>query len=70
MCTRTRIKHVYQGVQGACPWQAVTSAGVMAEHCDVGMGLKLVVLRIKICKWDKFQEQFNFSVWDQENVLF
>jgi len=34
---------VYQGVQGACPWQAVTSAGVMAEHCDVGTGLKLVM---------------------------
>jgi hypothetical protein len=33
MCTGTRIQHVYQGVQGACPWQAVTSAG--------GKGLKL-----------------------------
>ena len=45
MCTRTRIKHAYQGVQGACPRQAVTSAGVTAERSerrDVGMGLKLV----------------------------
>jgi hypothetical protein len=32
MCTRARIKHVYQGVQGACPQQAVTSAGGMAER--------------------------------------
>ena len=23
MSTRTGIKHVYQGVQGVCPWQAV-----------------------------------------------
>ena len=42
ICTRTRIKHVYQGVQGVCPQQAVTSAGVMAERRDVGTGLKLV----------------------------
>ena len=31
MCTRTGIKHEYQGVQGACPWQAVTSTGGTAE---------------------------------------
>ena len=31
MCTRTGIKHVYLGVQGACPWQAVTSTGGMPE---------------------------------------
>ena len=45
MCTGTWVKHVYQGVQGACPQQAVTSAGVMAKHSerhDVGTGLKLV----------------------------
>jgi hypothetical protein len=32
MCTSTRIKHAYQGVQGACPRQAVTSAGGTAER--------------------------------------
>ena len=32
MCTRTRIQHVYQGVQGACPRQAVTGAEGMAER--------------------------------------
>ena len=45
MCTGTRIQDVYQGVQGACPRQAVTSAGVTAERSerrDVGTGLKLV----------------------------
>jgi hypothetical protein len=42
MCTRTRIQHVYQGVQGACPRQAVTSAGGTAERRAVGTGLKLV----------------------------
>jgi hypothetical protein len=34
---QARIKHVYQGVQGACPRQAVTSGAV-------GMGLKLVIV--------------------------
>ena len=45
MCTRASIKHVYQGVQGACPQQAVTSAGVTAkrsERRDIGTGLKLL----------------------------
>ena len=45
MCTRTGIKHVYLGVQGACPRQAVTSTGGMARACEgraVGAGLKLV----------------------------
>ena len=32
MCTGTRIKHVYQGVQGACPRQAVTCAKGTAER--------------------------------------
>ena len=41
MCTRTGIKHVYLGVQGACPRQAVTGTGGMARA--VGAGLKLVV---------------------------
>ena len=39
------IKHVYQGVQGACPRRAVTHAGGTAECSErhaVGMGLKLV----------------------------
>ena len=45
MCTRTRIKHVYQGVQGACPWQAVT--GAEGECRAVGTGLKLVYLIYK-----------------------
>ena len=39
------MKHVYRGVQGACPRQAVTSARVTAERSerhDVGTGLKLV----------------------------
>ena len=52
MCTRTGIKHVYLGVQGACPRQAVTSTRGMAracEGCAVGAGLKLV-LYIK-AKW-------------------
>ena len=31
MCIGTGIKHVYQGVQGACPWQAVTSTRGTAE---------------------------------------
>jgi len=30
-----KIKHVYQGVQGACPQQAVTSTRGMAEHQQV-----------------------------------
>ncbi|KIJ98795.1 hypothetical protein K443DRAFT_103338 [Laccaria amethystina LaAM-08-1] len=45
MCIRTRIKHVYQGVQGACPRQAVTRARGMAEHRAVGTGLKLLVVK-------------------------
>ena len=32
MCTKTGIKHVYQGVQGACPWQAVTHTRGTAKH--------------------------------------
>jgi len=32
MHTKTGIKHEYQGVQGAQPRQAVTSAGGMAER--------------------------------------
>ena len=32
MCTGTMIKHVYWGVQGACPRQAVTSAEGTAER--------------------------------------
>ena len=50
MCTRTGIKHVYLGVQGACPQQAVTGTGGMARACEgraVGAGLKLVLRRIK-----------------------
>ena len=47
MHTRTRIKHAYQGVQGACPQQAVTSAGVTAKHHDIGMGLKLVPIAMQ-----------------------
>ena len=50
MCTRTGIKHAYQGVQGACPRQAVTSAGVTAERSerrDVGTGLKLVLIKAR-----------------------
>ena len=45
MCTETGIKDVYRGVQGACPWRAVTHAGGMAECSErraIGMGLKLV----------------------------
>ena len=45
MSTRTEIKHVYQGVQGVCPQQAVTSTRGMAECSEphaVGAGLKLV----------------------------
>ena len=41
------MKHVYWGVQGACPRQAVTSAGVTALAAlgrDSGTGLKLVCL--------------------------
>ena len=45
MCIETGIKDVYRGVQGACPWRAVTHAGGTAERSErhaVGMGLKLV----------------------------
>ena len=45
MCTKTGIKDVYRGVQGACPQRAVTHAGGTAERSErraVGMGLKLV----------------------------
>jgi len=42
MCTRTGIKHVYQGVQGACPRRAVTHAEGTAERRAVGTGLRLV----------------------------
>ena len=51
MCTQTGIKHVYWGVQGACPWRAVTHAGGTAECSErhaVGMGLKLVDMSGKI----------------------
>ena len=47
MCTKTGIKDVYWGVQGACPRRAVTHAGGTAERSErraVGMGLKLVVI--------------------------
>ena len=46
MCTETEIKDVYWGVQGACPWRAVTHARGTAERSErraVGMGLKLVM---------------------------
>ena len=55
---------MYQGVQGACPRQAVTSAGVTAkrsERHDVGTGLKLVhnnlttkeyIVQKKLCHLD------------------
>ena len=46
MCTKTRIKDAYRGVQGACPQWAVTHAGGTAERSErraVGMGLKLVI---------------------------
>ena len=53
MCTRAGIRHVYRtgikhvhlGVQGACPRQAVTGTGGMAQACEgcaIGAGLKLV----------------------------
>jgi len=29
-----------------------------------------MVLRIKICKWDRFQEQFNLSLQQQAKHLF
>ena len=47
MCTRAGIKDEYQGVQGACPRQAVTGTGGTAERSDrraVGAGLKLVYI--------------------------
>ena len=47
MSTSTGIKHVYQGVQGACPRQAVTGTGGTAERSEcraVGAGLKLVYI--------------------------
>ena len=50
MCTETGNKDVYRGVQGACPWRAVTHAGGMAERSErraVGMGLKLIVAMAK-----------------------
>ena len=52
MCTETGIKDVYQGVQGACPQQAVTHARGTAEHSEhraVSMGLKLVVIEATSC---------------------
>ena len=45
MCTETGIKDVYQGVQGACPWWAVTHVRGMAERSErraIGTGLNLV----------------------------
>ena len=44
MCTETGTKDVYQGVQGACPQQAVTHAGGTAERSErhaIGMGLRV-----------------------------
>ena len=29
-----------------------------------------MLLRIKIHKWNEFQEQFNLSLWHQEKLLF
>ena len=49
MCTETGIKDVYRGVQGACPWWAVTHARGMAECSKrraVGMGLKLIYISL------------------------
>ena len=49
MCTETGIKDVYWGVQGACPWRAVTHAGGTAKRSKrraVGMGLKLMCIML------------------------
>jgi len=40
----TGIRDVYQGVQGACPQQAVTCTKGMAKHCAIGTGLRLIIL--------------------------
>ena len=51
MCIETRIKDVYQGVQGACPRQAVTSAKGTAERQGVlcrRHGSKACVLPITV----------------------
>ena len=29
-----------------------------------------MLLRIKICKWNEFQEQFSLSLWHHEKLLF
>ena len=54
----SRVSGVCQGVQGACPRQAVTSAEVTVERSerrDVGTGLKLVTSNcLSIChRWLK-----------------
>ena len=47
----SHVSDVCQGVQGACPQQAVTSTEVMAEHSkhyDIGTGLKLVSISFEM----------------------
>ena len=68
---------MYQGVQGACPRQAVTSARVTAKRSkrhDVGTGLKLVhnnlttkeyIVQKQLCyldhNWQSYIETFIFA---------
>ena len=55
MCTETGIKDVYWGVQGACPWRAVTHARGTAECSErhaIGMGLKLIQLYFPQLEWN------------------
>ena len=72
MCIRIRIQHAYQGVQGACPRQAVTSAGVTAERSerrDVGTGLKLVLYNDRTKSWSRVLQQLDGPAKSIELIL-
>ena len=57
---------MYQGVQGACPQQAVTSARVTAERHDVGMGLKLVIVNKVVMVYDLASGNMEFEIAGNE----
>jgi len=48
MCIRTEIRDAYQGVQGACPRQAVTRTEGTAERRAIGAGLRLVICLLQV----------------------
>ena len=53
MCTKTGIKHVYKGVQGACPWKAGPAVEAwlsISKHCAL-MADGCLLMNINVCIW-------------------